>query len=92
MTIEDLANQYVSKADVLAQKGDCYDAKGHLLYAVGTGNILRLPVADVKPVVHGKWRNTGSGQECSICKEFQPGYDSGRFYCPNCGADMRSNE
>ena len=51
--------------------------------------ILAIPASKVKPIIYGKWRNTGSGQECSICKEFQPGYDSGRFYCPSCGADMR---
>lgn len=40
------------------------------------------------PVRHGKWIDTGSGQECSICGEIQYGYDSGRYYCPNCGAKM----
>ena len=28
---------------LLKQKGDCYDHDGHLLYAVGTGNILYAP-------------------------------------------------
>ncbi len=28
---------------LLKQKGDCYDHGGHLLYAVGTGNILCAP-------------------------------------------------
>ncbi len=37
----------------------------------------------------GEWIDTGSGQECSICKEIQYGYDSFRNFCPNCGADMR---
>lgn len=36
----------------------------------------------------GRWIDTGSGQECSECHEIQYGYDSGRFYCPNCGASM----
>ena len=40
------------------------------------------------PVVHAYWRDTGSGQECSACKEIQYGYDTGRHYCPNCGAKM----
>lgn len=39
-------------------------------------------------IVHGHWIDTGSGQECSICGEIQYGYDSGRFYCQNCGAKM----
>ena len=29
---------------LLKQKGDCYDRDGHLLYAVGTGNILCAPI------------------------------------------------
>lgn len=47
-----------------------------------------LPAVDAAPVVHGHWIDTGSGQECSVCGEVQYGYDSGRFYCPNCGAKM----
>ena len=50
--------------------------------------IKRMPTADVQPVKHGRWIDTGSGQECSICKEIQYGYDTGRHYCPNCGARM----
>ena len=40
----------------------------------------------------GKWIDTGSGQECSECHEFQPGYDGFRFFCACCGADMREGE
>ena len=47
-----------------------------------------LSPADVAPVVHAYWRDTGSGQECSDCKEIQYGYDTGRHYCANCGAKM----
>ena len=39
-------------------------------------------------IVHGHWIDTGSGQECSVCGEIQYGYDSGRFFCQNCGARM----
>lgn len=49
--------------------------------------LLSLPT-DVQPVVHGEWRDTGSGQECCVCGEIQYGYDSGRYYCANCGAKM----
>jgi hypothetical protein len=51
-----------------------------------------LPAADVAPVVHAYWRDTGSGQECSACKEIQYGYDTGRYFCANCGADMRGEQ
>lgn len=40
----------------------------------------------------GKWIDTGSGQECSECHEIQYGYDNFRFFCPNCGADMRGEQ
>ena len=29
--------------ELMKHKGECYDADGHLLYSVGTGNILRAP-------------------------------------------------
>lgn len=37
---------------------------------------------------NGRWVDTGSGQECSICHEIQYGYDNYRHFCPNCGAKM----
>jgi len=42
----------------------------------------------IKEFPHGYWIDTGSGQECSRCHEVQYGYDSGRYYCQNCGAKM----
>lgn len=89
MNLDDLANEYVSKAAVLAQKGDCYDAEGHLLYAVGTGNIMRLPAADVKPINPAEWIEDGyQGLPCvcSYCGE--PGKREWHF-CPYCGATMK---
>ena len=50
--------------------------------------IARIPVADVRENVHGEWIDTGSGEECSVCHEIQYGYDSGRRFCANCGAQM----
>ena len=46
------------------------------------------PTVDAEPVRHGRWIDTGSGQECSVCGEIQYGYDSFRNYCANCGAKM----
>jgi hypothetical protein len=61
--------------------------------------IAKLPAADVRPVVRGKWikelhPNVRYYQyKCSICGEFS-GHDSEGWiwepnFCPNCGADMR---
>lgn len=47
------------------------------------------PTADVRENVRGEWIDTGSGQECSVCKEIQYGYDNYRNFCPNCGASMK---
>lgn len=40
----------------------------------------------------GEWIDTGSGQECNVCHEIQYGYDSFRYFCPNCGSNMRGKE
>lgn len=73
----------------------------HLIQDMINGEVpesLRLPVADVKLVVRGKWvsKNTDGSwrvDTCSACKKdthyvrYAPAYD----YCPNCGADMRES-
>lgn len=55
-----------------------------------------MPVADVAPVVHGRWVPTkvpfmNECEDCSVC-----GYRTvwgRRFnYCPNCGAKMDEKE
>lgn len=58
-----------------------------------------LPVADVRPVVRGKWVRTYGDSRfmCSVCKgkESVPtimGEPTVWDYCPNCGADMRGGE
>ena len=60
-------------------------------------HISKIPAADVKPVVHGRWvlieRTIGmKTYRCSECKDedfwntrFVFGYEN---YCPNCGARM----
>lgn len=56
----------------------------------------RIPAADVRPVVRGKWEPVVAANEdgspyqagirCSECGHF----DVWEFnFCPNCGADMR---
>ena len=50
--------------------------------------VENAPTVDAEPVRHGRWIDTGSGQECSVCGEIQYGYDSFRNYCANCGARM----
>ena len=60
-------------------------------YVVKRANIYRAvrKIEQVPTAVkRGTWRDTGSGQECSVCKEIQYGYDTYRNYCAYCGAYM----
>ena len=54
--------------------------------------VHRLPVADVAPVVHGRWKPSGGLLECQNCGEIYStrGGNEGKAwnYCPNCGARM----
>lgn len=52
-----------------------------------------LPAADVQPVRHGRWIETGDFSDeqidwvaCDRCKAIIPDFDYS--YCPNCGAKM----
>ncbi len=94
-----MSGDYISREAVLAQKGDCYDKDGHLLYAVGTGNILRIPAADVRPVAKAEWVWMSSTYdrtpcemryECSAChhETISHGHEPWEKFCPNCGAKM----
>lgn len=59
-------------------------------------DMLKLPAADVAPVVHGKWEyipqtlNTLSQIRCPFCGwwSLDPSIDGAYNYCPNCGAKM----
>lgn len=54
--------------------------------------LKKIPAADVAPVVHGRWKKSGSLLECQYCGEIysQLGGNAGKSwnYCPNCGAKM----
>ena len=49
--------------------------------------ILKIPVADVAPVRHGKWLHRKNGVAyCSECEVDT--VEDETNYCPNCGATM----
>lgn len=60
--------------------------------------IDELPVADVRPVVRGRWvrhycdeDGKPDGWACDKCKEWYFFGPSKPNFCPNCGADMRGD-
>lgn len=85
--------QYVERDAVIAHKreyflGGSYD---NTEFAVPFEDILAIPAADVKPLVHGKWKQrrfskTAFGYECSVCHTT---WDTITEYCPFCGSEMR---
>ena len=90
----------VSRQAILNYKCDCYDSEDHLLYAVPTGYILRMP--SVHPErKKGKWiidhlcSTTGGTYQvirCSLCGHSEPWRMGENKFCPNCGADMREGQ
>ena len=89
-------NREAAMRDVL---GNAPDAHYPEWYAA---ILMKVPAADVAPVVHGRWDdipNTymsvaskdgtyhGNATSCSVCHEVNPNaYKTN--YCPNCGAKM----
>lgn len=96
----------IDRDELLKFKQDVYDYEGHLLYAVPTGIILKMPTVDAVPVQRGRWIEDdatypGPGRSnyiCSECKQCGGAWLKGLkseslfAYCPNCGADMREGE
>ena len=82
--------EYIERQSVLAKKFNLESRLHEPITVVLASEIERLPAADVRPVVHGKWIDSdepGVPSHCSCC-----GYPIDRFYktkyCPDCGADM----
>ncbi len=50
----------------------------------------RIPTADVRPVVRGKWITKYPLSTCSVCEQTMSLHDFANF-CPNCGAMMEES-
>jgi hypothetical protein len=81
--------EYINRKALLQKAWDA-DTRIGYVRVVDVGDILDMPVADVAPVVHGRWmpfRSEAAGdiQYCSAC---EIGFDAKMAYCPHCGAKM----
>ena len=92
---------FINKLEVINGCVDCNEKCRDCGVNDIKGMLRSIPAADVAPVVHGKWKATGTfkvadynytvvEQRCSAC-----GHCSIRFknkaesnYCPKCGAKM----
>lgn len=56
--------------------------------------VEKIPPADVRPVVRGRWIDYDDDYGaycCSVCEQNAP-EDTEWPYCPHCGADMREEK
>lgn len=91
--------EYINRKALLQKAWDA-DTRIGYVQVVDVGDILDMPVADVAPVVHGRWEydlptiNTYGQLRCSICNwwTLDPSVDRSYSYCPNCGAKMDEKE
>jgi len=86
--------EYINRKALLQKAWDA-DTRIGYVQVVDVGDILDMPVADVAPVVHGRWEWLGPNRlvtdcmcgTCSACK-VRSKYIVNTMLCPNCGAKM----
>ena len=92
-----MADEYINKTELLFEMATSLIPQSMDItmgYAIAKDLIRKAPVADVAPVVHGKWSIVWVDQghidmekmyKCSVCGGRK--YNDYR-YCPECGAYM----
>ena len=99
--------EYIEREDAIDTVLDAYfntpkvNLKGELFYR----GLLKMPAADVAPVVHGRWISWEEADnftpsphrhECSVCHDAAQvlvnNIELLSDYCPNCGARMDGGE
>lgn len=84
--------EYIDRNAVVAQITKLINESGKYTdYECGADDacfvVTHAPAADVRPVVHAKWREgVYAGYRCPVCVTT---WDSPTNFCPNCGTDMR---
>lgn len=92
-------NATVGILEAMSRSADCECIKKRLEKAAK--RVSAIPVADVAPVVHGRWISweeagnfvpSPDRHECSVCHDAAQvlvnGFELLSDYCPNCGAKM----
>lgn len=89
--------EYIKREAVLravqGQRSPCRSPAQNRMLDCLKAAVIRIPAADVAPVVHAQWIEDGSG--IIICPECKRGYNlhaKYTHYCPHCGAKMDGGE
>ena len=74
-----------------------YNMGERAAYTTAFSEIIELPAADVRPVVHGHWvyeepNGANSFKGAYWCDQCHQPESYRKNFCPNCGADMREGE
>nr|UWF99167.1 MAG: hypothetical protein [Bacteriophage sp.] len=91
---EYVKREAIMKFPIRKDQCDKEHANEHFIFGVESvlEYVEKLPAADVAPVVHGRWMESGPLLECQSCGEIYSrlGGNAGKLwnYCPNCGAKM----
>ena len=92
--------EYIKRAEavksVLRMRRPENSVAQNRMLSINQMDMLKLPTADVAPVVHGRWeqcfedwRKQIEGDKCSICGFEHYGASIAHYhFCPNCGAKM----
>lgn len=89
--------EYIKKQVAIDALHEAYEARNPTQNAImdkATMVIFRLPPADVRPVVRGRWVETSYDfWDCSVCGETLRmetdgicNFDKDPKFCPNCGS------
>jgi hypothetical protein len=85
--MDDCISREAAIAEIMGQPPDAHYPSWY------AEQIKKLPAAEVKPVVRGKWKLLEGGVgRCSNCKSVLKDvwdYDGSDPFCSECGADMR---
>lgn len=85
--------EYISREVANNALRECVRAYPNSFYngiEVSRTAIRKLPAADVREVVRGKWIDHQQGRWVyAKCSECETVHDVRSNFCPNCGADMR---
>lgn len=84
--------EYINRKALLQKAWDA-DTRIGYVQVVDVGDILDMPVADVAPVVHGRWVHLGGDEWCCSAWGFVITTDGSwdkptKKYCEDCGAKI----